>query len=156
MLAPLLLAALLAEPAADKPEVIARSTHWELFASGAPADKAVGVVIGDAVELAVGMGKPLDREKEALALAARAFKVKQVDFRKHRILVLAAGTKRTGGYSVEVTGVENKGDRLLVRWKLNVPPPGAVVTAALTNPGLAVLITRTPRKVGFDPPLPAK
>lgn len=67
-----------------------------------------------------------------------------VDFSREAVLVVSLGEKRTGGYSVEVTGVRREGDRLVVRAKVRAPGPGAIVTMALTQPYHMVRIPRLP------------
>jgi hypothetical protein len=52
-----------------------------------------------------------------------------VDFEKQAIVAAFAGTKNTGGYSVEIT---RSGEKISVAVKN--PPPGAMVTEALTMP----------------------
>lgn len=49
-------------------------------------------------------------------------------------LMVAAGEQRTGGYSVEVTGVSVEGGRVKVQAVLHKPKPGQIVTQALTYP----------------------
>lgn len=47
---------------------------------------------------------------------------------------LTGGLQRTGGYRVELVGVHRQGDGWLVDARVVPPPPGAIVTMALTNP----------------------
>jgi hypothetical protein len=49
-------------------------------------------------------------------------------------LVVYAGQKPTGGYSVGVAGARVEGDRVTVRVSLEDPPPDAIVTQSLTYP----------------------
>ena len=49
-------------------------------------------------------------------------------------LVVYAGQRPTGGYSVGVAGARVEGDRVTVRVSLEDPPPDAVVTQSLTYP----------------------
>lgn len=50
------------------------------------------------------------------------------------------GQQTTGGYSVRVTGIERRGDQLLVRATFTSPGPGAIVTQVLTSPAHVVSI----------------
>jgi hypothetical protein len=68
----------------------------------------------------------------------------QVDFQQDALLVVFMGEQRTGGYSVEVTGVRQEGARLTVTVKQTRPGPGAIVTQALTQPYHAVRIPKPP------------
>jgi hypothetical protein len=45
-----------------------------------------------------------------------------------------------------------KDGTLTVRWKLNSPPPGGIVTQVITYPAEMVLIERFAGTVKFDPP----
>ena len=49
-------------------------------------------------------------------------------------LVVYAGQRPTGGYSVGVAGARAEGDRVTVRVSLEDPPADAIVTQALTYP----------------------
>ncbi len=64
------------------------------------------------------------------------------------------GTKRTGGYSVEIAELRLKDNVLTVRWKLHAPKPGSPVTQTITHPVQAALVERFEGKTVFDPPLP--
>lgn len=64
-----------------------------------------------------------------------------VDFSRHMLIVVALGTRPTGGFAVKVRGVETRGDRLEVAVLESCPPPGAMVIAALTQP---VEVVRVP------------
>src|SRR5262249_40057223 len=43
--------------------------------------------------------------KEGAAQVAKLFKVEAIDFKKHMIIAVSAGTKASGGYRVEITDV---------------------------------------------------
>ena len=89
---------------------------------------------------------------QATRMLAQALKVKTIDWDKQMVVVVTAGAKPTGGYSVEVLGLGVKDDTLTVRWKLNSPGKDSIVTQAFTHPGQAVLAERFAGKVVFDPP----
>ncbi len=59
----------------------------------------------------------------------------EVDFDKNMVVAAFAGTKRTGGYSVEIN---KNGNKLSIN--LNAPPKNAMVTQALTQPFAVVLV----------------
>jgi hypothetical protein len=50
------------------------------------------------------------------------------------------GQKNTGGYSIRISGIERRGDQLVVRATFSAPGPGAIVTQALTSPAHVVSI----------------
>ena len=64
----------------------------------------------------------------------------QVDFRKNTVVVVFAGERRTGGWSVRIMGVEQSGSECTVRYKAVGPPRGAMVTQAITHPYAALLV----------------
>jgi hypothetical protein len=58
-----------------------------------------------------------------------------------RVMVAAfQGQQMTGGYSIHITGIERRGDQLLVRATLARPGPGDFVTQVLTSPAHVVSI----------------
>jgi hypothetical protein len=65
-----------------------------------------------------------------------------VDFSQHMLVAVALGTRPTGGFAVKVRGVATRGDRLEVAVLETCPPPGAMVTAALTQPVEVVRVSR--------------
>ena len=85
---------------------------------------------------------------------AKVFKVESIDWKQQMIVVASGGTKRTGGYSVEIAELRLKDNVLTVRWKLHAPKPGSPVTQTITHPVQAALVERFEGKTVFDPPLP--
>ena len=137
-------------PADKAPAVIARSPARIGVRGGEPAQ----LVIRSAEELAKAMGTDAET---ASAQAARMLKVEKIDWSKQMLLVVSAGTRRTGGYRVEVTDLTlSKDGTLTVKWKLNTPRPGGPVTQAITHPAQTLLVDRFEGKVNFDPPAPKK
>jgi len=57
-----------------------------------------------------------------------------VDFSQYRVVAFFWGQKPTGGYGLQLQGTRLVGDTLRVTLRLNSPPPGAIVTQALTSP----------------------
>jgi hypothetical protein len=58
-----------------------------------------------------------------------------------RVMVAAfQGPQMTGGYAIRITGIERRGDQLLVRATTTKPGPGALVTQVLTSPAHVVSI----------------
>jgi hypothetical protein len=85
-----------------------------------------------------------------------AQEINALDLEKQMVIVVYAGEKRTGGYSVEVKSLEVKDKKLIVHWKLNSPGPDDIVTQAITHPQLVLLVDRFDGEVVFDPPFPKK
>jgi len=66
-----------------------------------------------------------------------------IDFDKDVVVVLFAGQKNTGGYSVEVKRVNTKGKTAIVHAHVQGPPRGGMVTQALTSPYVAIAFPRS-------------
>jgi hypothetical protein len=145
------------KPEGKELKILARAT-W------APAGRtAQQRVIRSAEELALASGQTADRakdevvQKQITAAVAKQFKVKSIDWTKQMIVAITVGSKPTGGYSVEVLGLTVKDKALTVRWKLNSPGPGDVVTQVISFPVQAVLAERFDGdKITFDPPAKKK
>ena len=72
----------------------------------------------------------------------------KVDFDKHKVIAVFMGRRMTGGYSVKITGIEENG-KLVVKVKESGPPPGAMVTMALTSPYHVMVVPKTDKPVEF-------
>lgn len=57
-----------------------------------------------------------------------------------RYLVVAAGQRPTGGYEVELVKAERRADGLHVQVRVVSPPADAMVTQALSNPFIVLLL----------------
>jgi hypothetical protein len=57
-------------------------------------------------------------------------------------IAVFAGSKRTGGYAVQVERIERQGDRLQVQARFTEPAPGAITIQVLTSPAQVVSIER--------------
>lgn len=74
-----------------------------------------------------------------------------VDFSKEAAVFVFGGMRNTGGYSVEVRKANIEGDALVLDVVVHGPPPGAIVTQAITYPYAVVAVTpRGFRKVRWD------
>jgi hypothetical protein len=89
-------------------------------------------------------------EKMATAELAKTLKVDSIDWTKQMLIVVTAGVKRTGGYSVEITSLKVADKALTVAWKIN--PPKGFATQAFTHPGQVVLVPRFEGEVKFAAP----
>lgn len=120
--------------------------------------KPTQLVIRNGEELARAHGVAAKDAKEARMQLAAAkdvadlLKVKGIDWKKQMLVVVAAGTKPTGGYSIEVLRLPVKDKTLTAHWKLTNPAAGSIVTQALTYPSQMVLVDRFEGPVKFDPP----
>jgi len=65
-----------------------------------------------------------------------------VDFARQMLIVVASGTRRSGGVSIKVRSVTTRGGRLEVEVLETCPARGAMVTEALTQPVEVILLAR--------------
>lgn len=61
-------------------------------------------------------------------------KLISIDFSQNNVIIVHAGQKNTGGYSITIDQIEVVKNELLVYIKESVPKKGENVTMALTNP----------------------
>lgn len=74
-----------------------------------------------------------------------------VDFTTQMVAAVFVGEQLTGGFGVEVTTVEQKEDgAFVVNFVTSVPPPGAMLTQALTQPHHVVIVDTTANAVTFE------
>lgn len=66
----------------------------------------------------------------------------EIDFNTKDLLSLHLGTRNTGGFGIEVSNVEVKGNTTYVSIIETKPKPGEMVTMALTQPYSLVLINK--------------
>ena len=74
----------------------------------------------------------------------------EVDFDKQMAVAVFMGQRNTGGYSTRITSVRDTGQQVIVRVKQTSPPPGAMVTMALTQPYDVVTIAKTSKPIKFE------
>ena len=72
-----------------------------------------------------------------------------VDFSKDMVIAATMGRKNSGGYSIEITGVETNANRLRVSVRRTSPAPGAIVITALTAPFHFVAVPKSELKPEF-------
>lgn len=75
----------------------------------------------------------------------------QIDFDKHMVLAVFMGTRRTGGYAIQITDIhyDKQADKLVVRVKETSPPPGSIVIQVITHPFHIVVIPKSDKPVQF-------
>jgi hypothetical protein len=81
-----------------------------------------------------------------------AVEVPAVDFATRTVLAVVLGLRPTGGYAVRIVDVRSAaelGPVLVVHGEESSPPPGAIVTQALTNPFHFVTVPRWDGPVRF-------
>jgi hypothetical protein len=71
----------------------------------------------------------------------------RVDFSRDIVAAVFLGTRRSGGFSVEVIGYRREGSALVIDYVERIPAAGGIVTQALTSPYHIVMLPR------FDGPI---
>jgi hypothetical protein len=75
------------------------------------------------------------------------FNTKGIDFKKQTVIGYFAGSKPTGGYIVELIGIDRKKEGATVRIRLLKPGKGSMVTQAFTAPFVIEAVEKLPAKV---------
>jgi len=88
--------------------------------------------------------------KQHCTAAGESDQIPSVDFSKEMVAVATMGTKRTGGYTIEIVGVEAKGKALKISVKKSSPPPDAMTIQALTAPFHFVAVPKSNLKPEFE------
>ena len=65
-----------------------------------------------------------------------------VDFTKDVVVAVFMGTRPTGGFAVEITGIRQEGASLVVLYKETRPAPDGVAAQVLTSPFHIVAVPR--------------
>ena len=82
-------------------------------------------------------------------------KIPAVNFAREMVIAATMGTKRTGGYTIEIVRVEPAGKSLQIVVKQTSPPPGALTIQALTAPFHFVAVPKSDLKPEFVEDKPA-
>ncbi|MSR30840.1 MAG: protease complex subunit PrcB family protein [Gemmataceae bacterium] len=117
--------------------------QWNFSRIGKKAD---GLALQSVEELGKALGK---KPQEALDFLQNKVKTGAIDLEKQTLLLLQAGERRSGGYKVALDGIEKKDNALVVKWHVQGPPPGAIVTKVITYPALIVLVEKFEGKIEF-------
>jgi hypothetical protein len=116
---------------------------------------AKNVVIRDAAELVEAsqhkFSRATDEARKANATSevCTALGVKGIDWSKQMLVVVSAGPKPTGGYSVTITDAKMEKGTLKIQYVLKSPGPGDIVTQAFTHPSQVILLPKFAGKVEF-------
>jgi len=92
--------------------------------------------------------------KQHSTAAGMTDKIPAVDFSKEMVIVATMGTKRTGGYTIEIVGVETQDKTLKISIKKSSPPPDAMTIQALTAPFHFVAVPKSDLKPEFVTAMP--
>lgn len=79
-------------------------------------------------------------------------KVPDVDFTSQMVVAVYWGTKNSGGYDLEITSINQDEERnvLVVTYLTASPPPGAMLTMALTQPHHIITLDASDKTVVFE------
>jgi hypothetical protein len=72
-----------------------------------------------------------------------------VNFTRSMVVGVFLGSRPTGGYSIDIAGIERKGTELVVTYREGRPAPDDMVTQVLTSPYHLVSIERFAGPVRF-------
>ncbi len=72
-----------------------------------------------------------------------------VDFKNCDVVAVFAGSKTTGGYTVEIGPIERKGKSAAVHAAITKPGPGSMTIQAFTYPFAMVGVPKLPAEVKF-------
>jgi hypothetical protein len=73
-----------------------------------------------------------------------------VDLSREMAIGVFTGSRPTAGFNVEILGTEDRGGRLIVRYRETTPPPGAMTAQILTSPYHIVAVPRAAGEVTFE------
>ena len=73
-----------------------------------------------------------------------------VDLAKHMVLGVFLGSRSSGGYQVEITGVRMDGNTLVVQWAERSPDAGVVAAQVMTSPSHLVTVPHHKGQVRFE------
>lgn len=73
-----------------------------------------------------------------------------LDPKREMAVAIYLGEKRTGGFSVAIVGTRAQEGKLVVDYRASKPPPGAMVTDALTAPWAIAIVPRSDSPVVFQ------
>ena len=73
-----------------------------------------------------------------------------VDFATQMVAAVFLGSRTSGGYQAEVTGISIEGNVMVVRWAERRPGPGQVAAQVMTSPSHLVTVPRHAGEVRFE------
>ena len=103
----------------------------------------------------------IDRPQQSVAKTAAEFQtlwqqhapgrpMPSVDFAKTMVVAVFLGSRPTGGFGVEITGVRTEGDATIVRWSERKPAPGQMASQVITAPSFIATVPRRDGPVRFE------
>ena len=103
----------------------------------------------------------IDRPQQSVAKTAAEFQalwqkhapgrpVPTVDFAKNMVVAVFLGSRPSGGFAAEITGVSSEGDATVVRWAERKPGPGQMASQVMTAPAFIATVPRRDGPVRFE------
>ena len=77
-------------------------------------------------------------------------KAPEVDFSREMVVGVFLGTRSTGGYAVEITGVDERGGAVVVHYTATTPERGMMLAQVITSPFHLVKVPRADGEVTFE------
>lgn len=74
----------------------------------------------------------------------------ELDFAEHHVVLLAMGSRPTGGYAIDVASMTVEDGRLVVAVREIEPGAGCITTQAVTQPAFAVTVPAVGEAVEFE------
>jgi hypothetical protein len=76
--------------------------------------------------------------------------VPAVDFSKSMVVAVFLGSRPSGGYQVQITGVRSEGNTMIVQWTESQPGRDQVAAQVMTAPAHIVTVPRHAGDVRFE------
>lgn len=73
-----------------------------------------------------------------------------VDFATHTVLAVFLGTRTSGGFEAEITGLRKEGNVTVVEWVERRPAPGHMAAMIITSPAHIVAVPKIHGDVRFE------
>jgi VWFA-related protein len=73
-----------------------------------------------------------------------------VDFSKNMVVAVFLGSRPSGGYQVQITGVRTEGNALVVQWSESRPGAGQAAAQVMTSPSFMATVPRHAGSVRFE------
>ena len=107
-----------------------------------------GKVAGSNAKLSEAGAKVINSKADLDAIGVEEIIALNPDFENESVVILSAGDVPTGGYSVDITGIQEVGDTLYVQGVINEPAEDTVVTQVIEYPYASAVIEKVePAKV---------
>jgi hypothetical protein len=91
-----------------------------------------------------------EAEWDAFWKQAQREKPRPLDLAREMAVAIFLGERRTGGYTVEIASAGARDGKWVVHYRELAPPPGGMVTQALTQPWAVAIVPRSDLPVVFE------